>query len=55
MSDEQKQAIQDAVREVLLSEEFLAAFAKAFAEMPLPSRIETFGNSNHLATVTYTQ
>lgn len=30
MSDEQKQAIQDAVRETLLSEEFLTEFARAF-------------------------
>ena len=41
MSDEQKQAIKDAVREVLLSEEFLTAFARAFGN----TSIEALGFS----------
>ena len=35
-----KEAIKQAIREVLLSDEFLAAFAKAFVNAPMPSTIQ---------------
>lgn len=39
MSEEDKKQLIDAIRELLLSDEFMKAFAKAFVETPLPSTI----------------
>lgn len=42
MTDEDKQAITDAVRAVLMSDEFLTAFVAKWMKTPLPMMIEDY-------------